>query len=95
MSLLQRFADPALQSENLELRLQRADDQQTIRLQADKIKQLTALIAADERLSNRLNNIRPCLCGYERWKYWGDGARAGKDGVVSTADDNLIPDRSR
>jgi hypothetical protein len=95
MRFLHRLADPALQSENLELRLQRADDEKTIRLQADKIKQLDALIHADERLTNRLNNIRPCLCGYERWKYWMQGATAGADGVAGTFDDVLIPDKAQ
>jgi hypothetical protein len=95
MSFLQRFADPELQSENLELRLQQADDQKTIRLQADKIKQLTALIAADDRLSNRLNNIRPCLCGPARWGRWKDGRIAGADGVVGSGDDLIFPDRER
>lgn len=92
MRILHRFADPALRDENFRLELRHDTDQQTIRLQADKIKQLEATFMMNPMMSNRLNNIRPCLCGLARWERWRDGAIAGADGVVGTMDDDLVPE---
>lgn len=96
MWLLHRLADPIIESENVGLRLQVRTLQLEKEHQADAIAQLRAALDNDPAQVAALQAspaMRPCECGV-RWFRWHDGKVAGRDGIVGTADDDLVPDRS-
>jgi hypothetical protein len=80
------LADAQLREENMILKLENEVARGTIRRQGIVIRQFKAHYA------EITDKVKLCICGDTRWEWWFDGMRAGKDGIVGTKDDDLIPD---
>ena len=79
--------------EVLRLKLENRTLQIVASHQADTITQMRAAIDNNPKLIEAMKAnpaMRPCECG-SRWFRWHDGRIAGPDGVVGTADDDLVP----
>jgi hypothetical protein len=96
MRFLEMLANPALRYELAVCQAALADvtarsvaKDGVIDEQADLIRQFRAEVGKLPDYEPRL-----CYCPLSRWRAWLDGARAGPDGVVHTADDDWLPERA-